>query len=330
MLNLKKEFHNIEKIFNYLKIENIEELGVITFLNRDSIFVKTADGSYLVNIVQLKNQESNYSKNQISKIKNLEFFDKNGVHCLLPMSFNDKHFIDYHNKEYEIYRFVNTKHLELKDLSEKQFKKIANSQAIIHNLNVKVNIPCAYQEVKLPSNRKIAKLEKYSPDGYQLLYQHIYEIEEIISRFNKLVKYAMNSLIIGYDNYDLNNIEWIKDYMYLVDYNNCKLINPAVSLAEAAYNFSYQKGEINYDQYKKYLEIYLKRTGSLTYDYQEALYVSQSKRLENLVHIIASSLKTKEDYSPDIIQLVNEIVLYESNIKKMYEIYINIVKEQSN
>ena len=327
MINLKKEFHTIERIFNYLKIDTIEEIGITTFLNKDTIYVKTEKDSYFINVVFLKDQSPDYSKIQISKVKCLEFLNKNGVHSFLPMTFNDKIFIDYRNKEYEIYKFLNTKHLNLEDLTLKQLKKIATTQAIIHNLDIHINLPCSYEEIKLPSNRKITKLKKYSSEGYNLLYEYLYQLEEIFERYNKLLKYIKNYLVVGYDNYDLNNIEWVNDYMYLVDYNNCKLINPAVSLAESAYSFSFKNNNIDYENYTKYLKIYIKRYGQLTSDYKEALYVSQNKRLKKLVNDINESLKTKKDYSVEILETIKEILSYNSNIERMNETYINIVKK---
>ncbi|MBQ4031482.1 MAG: hypothetical protein II625_06980 [Bacilli bacterium] len=329
MINLKKEFSRIEKIFKYLNIEKIEEMGITAFLNKDTIYAKTSNEAYLVNVVSLKEQESDYSKNKIARIKSLEFFDKNGVHCLFPMSFNEKYFIDYHGREYEVYKYVATEHLSKKDINDKKLKKIATSQAIIHNLNIKVNLPCEYKIIKIEFNRKTAKLEKYSNEAYKLLYEYIYPLEEIIDHNNKLLKYASNFLILGYDNYDLNNIEWVKDYMFLVDYNNCKLINPTVSLAESAYYFSCDK-ELDIDKYEKYLSTYLKRNGNVTFDYKEALYVSQNKRLVELENLINSSIKNKEDYSEKMIPIINEIISYNNNIDKMNNAYLNIVKKQSN
>ncbi len=115
--------------------------------------------------------------------------------------------------------------------------------------------------------------------------------------------------------------------MYLIDYNNCKLVNPAVSLAESAYSFSFKDNNIDYDNYTKYLEIYLKRYGQLTSDYKEALYVSQNKRLKRLVNAINESLKTKDDYSVEIVETLKEILLFNANVERMYETYINIVKK---
>ena len=330
MINLKKEFNHIEKIFKYLNIDKVEEMGITTFLNRDTIYAKTKNGeAYLVNVVSLKEQEHDYSKNKIAKIKSLEFFDKNGVHCLFPMRFNDKFFIDYRGKEYEVYKYIVTEHLKKKDLSDKQLKKIATSQAIIHNLDIKINLPCEYKEIKIEFNRKTAKLEKYSNEAYKIIYEYFYQLDEIIDHNNKLLKYASNYLILGYDNYDLNNIEWIKDYMYLIDYNNCKMVNPTVSLAESAYYFSCDE-EIDYAKYEKYLATYLKRYENVTFDYKEALYVSQNKRLVELENLINSSIKNKENYSDRIIPLVKELLLYNTNIERMNNAYLKIVKKQSN
>ena len=330
MINLKKEFTRIEKVFKYLNLDKIEEMGVTAFLNNDAIYAKTNDNAYLVNVVSLKEQESDYSKNKIAKIKSLEFFDKNGVHCIFPMRFNDKYFIDYRGKEYEVYKYVATEHLKKEQLSDKQLKKLATSQAIIHNLNIKINLPCEYREIKLEFNRKTAKLEKYSKEAYKMLYEYFYQLGETIDHNNKLLKYASNYLILGYDNYDLNNIEWVKEYMFLIDYNNCKMINPTVSLAESAYYFSSKDGVVDYAKYEKYLSTYLKRYENVTFDYKEALYVSQNKRLVELEDLVNSSIKDKEDYSDKIIPVVKEILSYNDNIERMNEAFLKIVKKQSN
>ncbi len=327
MINLKKEYHNIEKIFKYLQLEEIEELGIMTFLNRDAIYVKAKKKSYLVNIKSLKNQPHDYQKTKITKIKSLEFFDDNGIHSIFPMKFNEKYFINYRNKDYEIYKYVLTEHKKISEINDKLLKKLANTQAIIHNLKTKLSLPSPYKEIKTKLEKKIKKLSKYSPKGSAKVYENVYQLDEIIKEYNKSIKYANQSLILGYDNYDLENIEWIKDYMYIIDYENCTSINPAVSLAEAAYYFSRNDHRLNFDTYKKYLSSYIKKAGPLSYDYKEALIVSQGKLLQQLEIEILNSIDEKNDYSSEIEEIVEEIKVYHNNIEKLKDIYLDIVKK---
>ena len=127
--------------------------------------------------------------------------------------------------------------------------------------------------------------------------------------------------------YDLNNIEWLKDYMYLVDYNNCCLINPSVSLAESAYFVSYKDKKIDFARYSLYLKTYLKKYGPLSFDYKEALYVSMYKLLSKLENIINRTIKQKEDTSKEINEVVKELLVYNANIERLYATYIDIVKK---
>jgi len=327
MINLKKEFHNIEKIFHYLQLEEIDELGIITFLNRDTVYAKTKKNSYLVSIKSLKDVERDYQKSKITKIKSLEFFDDNGIHSIFPMKFNEKYFVNYRNKDYEIYKYIQTSHKAQSEINDKLLKKLATTQAIIHNLNVKLSLPHPYKEVKIHLEKKIKKLSKYSEKGAQSVYDSVYQLDEIIKEYNKSIKYVEQNLILGYDKYDLNNIEWIKDYMYIVDYENCKSVNPMVSLAEAAYYFSRTNHTLNFDTYKKYLKAYIKKSGPLPFDYKEALIVSQGKLLLSLEQEILNSIDEKEDASPEITELVEEIKVYHANLDKLYNIYLDIVKK---
>ncbi len=326
-MNLKKEFPRIEKIFRYLKLDEIEEVGIMTFVNKDSVFVKGVDDNYIVNVNELKNIDNNYFKNKMTKIKTLEYFNDNGIPSLFPIKFNDKFFINYHSREYEVYKYVNFHHLTYDDLNDKKIKKLANVQAIMHNLNVKLTLPQAYDEIKLNLDKSIKKVEKYAKEGYKILYEYIYQIDEIIKNYNNNYKYALNNLILGYDNYDLNNIEWLKDYMYLVDYNNCCLINPSVSLAESAYFVSYKDKKIDFSRYGLYLKTYLKKYGPLSFDYKEALYVSMYKLLSKLENIINRTIKQKEDTSKEINEVVKELLVYNANIERLYATYIDIVKK---
>lgn len=327
MISLKREEKNIAKIFENISTDRIESVASTTFLGREAILLKTENDYYIVNVTDLKKEDADFLEEQIAKVTCLEFFDRNGVHSFLPLKFDDKRFKEYHKKEYEIYKFIATKHLTIKDLTEKQFKKLANTQAIINNLSVKADIPCSYEEIKSPSNRKVSRLEKYSPEGFKLIYDYIYTIDDLIIQNNKLLKYATNILIAGYDNYNLDNIEWVDDYMYLVDYNNCKLINPSVALAESAYYFSCLEGGIDFNRYAKYIQTYLKRSGRLPSDFKEALLFSQNKKLVYLVDIIEKSNKEKKDYSKEMIEIIEDLKQFNSNIDKMYAIYLDIVKK---
>jgi len=326
-MNLKKEFHRIEKIFHYLKLDEIEEIGVMTFLNKDSIFVKCAKENYIVNVRELKNIDKNYFKNKMTKIKTLEYFNDNGIPAVFPIKFNDKYFINYRNREYEIYKYVNYHHFKNEELNDKKIKKLANVQAIMHNLNVKLALPPAYSEIKLNLDKHLKKIEKYAKEGYKILYEYVYQIDEIVKNYNNNYKYALNNLILGYNNYDLNNIEWLKDYMYLVDYTNCCLINPSVSLAESAYFISYQDKKIDYERYELYLKTYIKKYGPLSFDYKEALYVSMYKLLKKLEELINRTIKEKEDTSKEIAEVVKELLIHNANIERLYATYIDSVKK---
>ena len=329
MLDLKKEFNNIEKIFRYLNLENIEEAGVATFLNEDVVYAKTPSNQYYIRINHTKyTKEKNYSINKINRIKTLETFSENGVHVMFPMKFNEKYFINYKSREYEIYQFKLTKHLKIEEINDKLLKKIATNQAIMHNVNIKKDLPCNYRKIDIKFDKVFKKLKKCSPKGYKTLYDNIYKLDEALAHYNKNLKYALNSLTVGYDNYNLENIEWVDNFMYLVDYRNCCKINMAVSLAESAYFVSYKDKKIDFARYSLYLKTYLKKYGPLSFDYKEALYVSLNKKFAELNDLINISIKEKEDFSKSISSIAKEIVAYADNIENMYNVYLTSVKQQ--
>ncbi len=329
MFDIKKELKYIQKIFRYLKLEPIEECGITTFLNDDVVFAKTASNQYLIKITpEDAMYERNYAENKVNRIKALESIDSNGVHAIFPIKFNDKYFIGYKNREYEIYNFRLTRHLTKKEVTPKFLKRIATSQAIIHKLNIKLDLPCDYCKIDIKFEKVLKKLKKHYKDAYDIIYDNIYHLEEIQGHYNKNLKYAVNNLVVGYDYYDLDNIDWIENYMFLIDYRNCNKINPAVSLAESAYYFAYIDGQINYQIYEDYIKYYTKRFGPLTFDYKEALFVALNKKLEFLSVLLETTIKEKEDNSLRIKELVAEIINYDDCINEMYNAYIRAVKKK--
>lgn len=328
-MEVKKEFKYIDKIFRYLQLEPIEEMGLTVFLGDEACYIKTSNNQYLVKVVKEDDiNEKNYSENKINRIKALEKFDSNGVHSIFPMRFNDKYFICYRNREYEIYGLRLMRHLQQSEITDRVIKKVATNQAIMHNIKINLELPCNYREIKFDFEKILKKLRKISNEGYDTIYDNIYRLDDVINLYNNKLKYATNNLIVGYDNYDIDNIEWIEKYMFIVDYRNCNKINPAVSLAESAYSFSLKDGNIDEKNYTNYLKYYLKRFGPLTYDYKDALIVSLNKKLALLEDTINLTIKEKVDYGSKISAIVKEILSYNEQIDKLYNVYIDAVKKK--
>jgi hypothetical protein len=329
MSNLKKEYSTIEQLFEELNLGKVTEVEEVEDNLHDSYIIKANDKEYQVLCYSkrtLNNRLSMIEKEE--QIKAMEYLRKNGVPVTLPLKFEDDYFISFKKDNYIIYENDDYTYLTNKDLDEKKIKKLANTQAIIHKLNIKVSLPCPYEKVSINFQKIVNKLAKKNSSLSKLLYDNIYLLDELVEKCNKGLKYAENVLCLSYDYYNLYEIKWDKDYIYLKDFENCALINPTVSLAEAAYDFTRIDDKINYDFYEEYLRSYLKKYGQVTFDYKEALNVSLNKQLLYLEELFKLCLKGVEEAMEETRKVIEELIFCSNNFDKLYEIYIKVVKQQ--
>ena len=328
MGSINKEINSIEQLFNKLNLGKITETEEIEDNLHDSYLVKTNSKEYQVLCYSkrtLNNKISMLEKEE--QIKAMEFLRKNGVPVTLPIKFNDSYFVPVKKDNYIIYENDNYVYLTNKDLDEKKIKKLANTQAIIHKLNIKISLPCPYESVNINFQKMVNKISRNDSELGELIYNNIYLLDEMIENCNKGLKYAENYLCLSYDYYNLYEIKWDKDYIYLKDFENCALVNPTVSLAEAAYDFTRMNDTINYDLYREYLKSYLKKFGQVTFDYKEALKVSLNKQLLYLEELLKLCLKGVEEALEETKKVINELIFYYQNIDKLFDIYISVVKQ---
>ncbi len=329
MSNIKKEYSNVEQLFEELNLGKITEVEEIEDNLHDSYLVKTNSKEYQVLCYSkrtLNNRISMIEKEE--QIKAMEFLRKNGVPVALPIKFEDDYFMSFKKENYIIYENDNYSYLTNKDLDEKKIKKLANTQAIIHKLNYKVSLPCPYEKVSINFQKAVSKLGKKDPELSKLIYDNIYLLDDLVDNCNKGLKYAENFLCLSYDYYNLYEIKWDKDYIYLKDFENCALVNPTVALAEAAYDFTRVEDSINYDFYEEYLKSYLKKYGQVTFDYKEALNVSLNKQLLYLEELLKLCFKGVEEAFEETKKVIGELIFSSQHFDDLYNIYINVVKQQ--
>lgn len=327
-MGYNKEYNNIEQLFTKLNLGKVTEIEEIDDNLYDSFVVRTNSKEYQVLCYSKRTINNKLGLlEKVEQIKAMEFLRNNGVPVILPMKFGNDYFLSLKKDNYLIYENDDYRYLTNKDLDEKKIKKLANTQAIIHKLNIKVPLPCPYESVNINFQRIVGKISKKDAELGELIYDNIYLLDDIIENCNKGLKYAENVLCLSYDYYNLYEIKWDKDYIYLKDFENCALVNPTVSLAEAAYDFTRINDTINYDLYADYIKSYLKKYGQVTFDYKEALNVSLNKQLLYLEELLKLCLKGVDEAIDETKKVIEELIFYSQNIDKLHEIYINVVKQ---
>lgn len=323
----KQKIEAIKKIFDVL---NMGELNAITPIENNQNFIykiDTADKSY---ILKEYSKDAIKNENDLRKRKRQisvsETFSENGVPAIIPLKFNSKYFVCYKKKYYLIYDYLDYEILPPQKLDNKKIKKLANTLAIMHKLNVKSELPCQYKQIKIDFNKYLKKYKRIDNELYKNLYDNYFILEGLTTNCNNNIRYIKNNMCVSYNNYNLKNILWKKDFLYLIDFDTCNMVNPSVSLAECAFTLSRKNNKVDKDIYKEFLKAYLKKYGALPNTYKDALIVAVNGKLQYLEYLMSKCSRKNPKAIEETISIIKELVIYANNIDELNNIYLSVVK----
>ena len=324
----KHQKESISKIFDVLELGTIINLSPIESSQNIVYKVDTSNKSYILK-EYAKDSIRNESdlKKRKRQISVSEKFKENGVPVILPLKFNSKYFITYKKKYYLIYDYLEYTTITSKDIDNKKIKKLANILAIMHNLNIKSELPCQYEYIEIDFNKYLKKFKKIDQELYKLLYDNYFILEGLATNCNNNIRYVKNNMCVSHNDYKLDNILWKKDYMYLIDFDACGMSNPSVSLAEAAFSLSQKNNKIDKDLYREFLKTYLKKYGSLPNNYKDALVVAMNGKLQWLSYLMSKCSKKDLKTNEETKDMIKELILYSKNLEELNNIYLSIVKK---
>ena len=161
---------------------------------------------------------------------------------------------------------------------------------------------------------------------YKTLYDNYFILEGITTNCNNNIRYIKNNLCVSHSDYKLKNILWKKDFMYLIDFDACSMVNPSVTLAECAFSLSRVNNKIDKELYKEFLKTYLKKYGPLANSYKDALAVALNGKLQWLEYIMSKCNKKNEKVIRETEGMIKELVLYAKNIDELNQIYLSVAK----
>ena len=323
----KSKKEAIKKIFDVLNLGELNEITPIESSQNIVYKVDTTNKSYI-----LKEYSKDAIKNEYDlrkrkrQISVSEKFSENGVPTILPLKFNSKYFICYKKTYYLIYDYFDYEILEPKNLDNKKIKKLANTLAIMHKLNIKSELPCQYKQIKIDFNKYLKKYKRIDNELYKTLYDNYFILEGLTTNCNNNIRYIKNNMCVSHNDYKLKNILWKKDFMYLIDFDACSMVNPSVSLAECAFSLSRKNNKVDKDMYKEFLKVYLKKYGALPNTYKDALIVAVNGKLQWLEYLMSKCSKSNPKAIEDTINMIKELVLYANNIDELNGIYLSVVK----
>ena len=323
----KSKKEAIKKIFNVLNLGELNEITPIESSQNIVYKVDTINKSYI-----LKEYSKDAIKNEYDlrkrkrQISVSEKFSENGVPTILPLKFNSKYFICYKKTYYLVYDYCDYEILEPKNLDNKKIKKLANTLAIMHKLNIKSELPCQYKQIKIDFNKYLKKYKRIDNELYKILYDNYFILEGLTTNCNNNIRYIKNNMCVSHNDYKLKNILWQKDFMYLIDFDACAMVNPSVSLAECAFSLARKNNKVDKDMYKEFLKVYLKKYGALPNTYKDALIVAVNGKLQWLEYLMSKCSKNNSKAIEDTINMIKELVLYANNIDELNSIYLSVVK----
>lgn len=313
--NIIKEVCNIYKIGNLVSYEkeNSSQNDVYKVITDKGIYIlkefsKDAIGNYY---------HLNKRNKQIAISLKLK---KHDINTIIPIKLNRNYFFTKNKKYYLLYNYEESKVLHFNDLDSNHIAILARTQAKIHKLKLKEDLPCTYKKIILDFNKYLKKY-KNDKDIYEVLTKNYERIENLIKNCNDNLSEMKRKLCISHNDYKLKNILWNDYNLTLIDFDATGPVNHACALAESSFTFSKINNEkINFDYYKLYLKEYIIVYGSFKEDYKKALYVSMNGKLRWYIYLLSKGDKE------GIIAMTKELALFWDNIDNFYSLYQKVNK----
>lgn len=315
----ESKIKQLVKKYKECEVESIELLNssqnkvykVVT--NKGTFVVKEFSKDAIKNYYYLRRR-----KEQLSISKK---FNRYGINTAHPIALNSKNFILMKNHYYVMYNFLEEESLSFEELTASHIKVLAETQAAIHKLKIRTNLPCIYKKVRINYNYQI-KLARIVDDKlYEMLVENKDSLEKLTEECNCRLKKVKNNLCVSHNDYKLANILWNKKEMTLVDFDATGLANPTSSLCESAFTFSYNGKTINYNFYSEYLRRYINIYGKIEDNFEDCVYACLNGKLQWLSYMFAKNKRVKDNYVEETKEMLKELLTYYKGIKKMQEIY---------
>lgn len=321
----------IENIFETLELGPIKSIVYSPSSQNLVHLIKTEKKDYYI---------KQYSKDAIKNNRDLlnrkrqiavaEKLKENGVPAVLPLSFNNRYFIKYDKDYYLLFEHLGAQPITSNELNTKKIKKLANTLAIIHKLDIQSNLSCQYKKINIDFKKYIKKYNKLDIELSKILNDNHLLLEELITTCNKNIPKVKEHLCVSHNDYKLLNILWNKDYMYLIDFDATAMSNPTVSFAEAAFALSRQNKELNKDFYKEFVSTYIKKYETLETDFEIAINVAMNGKLQWLEYLISKCSKKNKQAIQDTISMIKELRLFIDSKETMISIYHDTVLNRKN
>lgn len=308
---------NLGSVLSITYVKSSQNLVYLVETDKKSYYIKQYSKDAIRN-----NKDLLIRKRQVAVAESLK---ENGVPAVLPLTFDNKYFIKYNKDYFLVFDYLNKQPITEQDLNIKRIKKMANTLAIIHKLDIKCSLNCQYKKVNIDFNKYLKKYNKLDKDLYDIVKDNQLLLEELINSCNNNISKVKDHLCVSHNDYKLLNILWEKDYMYLIDFDATAMSNPTVSFAEAAFALSRQNNELNKEFYKEFVSSYVKKYGVLDIAFEDALSVSMNGKLQWLEYLMSNCSKRNRDSIDGVISMVKELRLFIDSKEEMIGLYNSVL-----
>ena len=318
----------IKTICTKLSIGLPQTMIPLTESNSDVLRYKvtTSKSVYLIEVI------TKYDKEQIKELKNKIKVGKEFeslINIISPLSYQNETLIKYKGKYCLVYDIKDLVIQSKNEITKDKIKNIAKLLPKIHQSDIPSEIPSYYHKVEFDFDKLLNKLKKTKSDTYQLVYDNIFTLKDIVYKCNSSLQYVERNLALDMGNYEINKILWKNEMPFIYDVTSITFINPASSVCTTSFYYSLENNEINYDYYKIFMNEYIKEYGPLKIDFKDSLYVGMIYKLDAIqrlsLRINQLSNKREIDFIKDNI---NELLIYYNNINKMNETYLKMIAKK--
>lgn len=315
------KYSNINMLFDFLNLGKIDSISVND--SSQNIVYKVISNSKTYDVKKFSHdaigneEDLNKRKEQlrISRILN-----EAKLNCSIPIKFNNKEFIYFDGNYYLIYEHLNMRYLDKEKLNNEHLRVLAKTLARIHLLDIKSNLKCSYQNIKIDFNKYLEIYRTKNLKVYEMILKNLDSLNTLIENVNKSLDNANEKLVISHNDYKPLNVLWGGMKLVLLDFDACGLSYPSACMCESAFTFSYMDGKIEHDRYKVFVEAYLKQYGKKDINYLNSIYISFNGKLQWLAYMLSKSEEENNPYEEGIISMINELITYYNDINELFEI----------
>lgn len=253
--------------------------------------------------------------------------EENNISCNYSLEINGKKMQKIDDQYFYIFNYYEGKSLNQEEIEIKHVKKIGEVLSKIHNIDIKDRMN-TIPEKEIDFKKYIDLAKEQNSIIYDYLYDKLDILNESLENGNKAINYAPNVSVICHNDLDRKNVLWMNNEYKIIDLECLCYSNPYLDMFETALCWAgYEKGDINRELFKEFIDSYKKNTKLDMNINWESIYYLNNGRLSWLEYNIKRALLiecgSKEEQElgiREVKETIEDVVYYDKIKDSILEI----------